>query len=121
VSNKDSKWEKSVYNCDDCENQFYITNKPNLCPFCGSHNLHKGSKKSRITINEYINDLNVLVSEMESIFPRLEELYAEYNRKRRVLISYVCRGLLKKEDIPYIKLPSFTKAYFDSCKKSETS
>lgn len=42
ISTNEWSWT-AIYKCDDCEEEFYVTNKngsdPNFCPFCASRNL----------------------------------------------------------------------------------
>ncbi len=108
---------KKKYRCDSCDAEFYITLKPVCCPICGSKSVFAGSKKSKQTADEYIAELNVIIPRMNELCNSLQDLYSRYMTLNEVLKQYEGRGIIEKDIIPRFKLPSLSKAFYDSRKK----
>lgn len=109
-----------MYHCEKCDKNFYVSTKTNFCPICGSREVYLGSKKLQMTAKRHIDKLNTeIIPKLNALCKELSDVYSEYMKLHETVRSYSYRGLIKKESVPEFKLPSLTKAFYQSRKSNK--
>lgn len=97
----------------NCGETGLFEKKPSFCPFCGSGDFVKNDLEARRHAQEVVDEMKMLVPEVEKAWAAYVNAYVEFENKRRLIDSYVRRGLVEKDDIPKVEKKKLIDALYE--------
>lgn len=107
------KSERRSYICGECGETGLFAKVPSFCPYCGSGDFRINNIEAKKHANEIVDEMKLLVPEIEKKWTAYVDAYVEFESRRRLLDSYVRRGIIDKSTIPTVEKKKVLDALYE--------
>ena len=107
-----SSQKKHSFICRSCGKTVMLSDEPICCPFCGSYEFRRNTEKAKHHADEVIAQMNELAPKVEEAWKAYVSAYVEFENKRRLISTYVQRGIVDKKCVPTVEKKNLTEELY---------